>query len=183
LLGGRKVTSILGLERGRVELTPFQHGWAQLFDEEAVRLRQLCGSRIEQIEHVGSTAIPGMPAKPIIDMMAAVPTMALGESLISLIESNGYEYRPEDSWSERVFLANGPRSCRTHHLSLTVTDSEYWRDHLLFRDYLRKNPAQMAAYGRLKRDLAERFAADRRAYTEGKYAFVQEVLAAARNAI
>jgi GrpB-like predicted nucleotidyltransferase (UPF0157 family) len=177
------VISILGLERGKVELVPFQTDWAQLFEEEAVRLRQICGSRIGQIEHVGSTAISGMQSKPIIDMMVAVPTMTVGESLISLLESNGYEYRPEDSWSERVFFANGPRSCRTHHLSLTVTDSEYWRDHLLFRDYLRKNPTQMESYGRLKKDLAEKFAEDRRAYTKGKYAFVQQVLAAARNAI
>jgi GrpB-like predicted nucleotidyltransferase (UPF0157 family) len=174
---------MLGLERGKVELVPFQPGWAQLFEEEAARLRQLVGSRIEKIEHVGSTAITGVESKPIIDLMAAVPTMTVGNGLISLLECNGYEYRPEDSWSERVFLANGPRSHRTHHLSLTVTDSEYWRDHLLFRDFLRKTPEQMESYGRLKKDLAERFTADRRAYTRGKYAFVQQVLTAARDAV
>ena len=174
---------MLGLERGKVELVPFQHGWAQLFEEEAARLRQLLGSRIKQIEHVGSTAILGLESKPIIDMMVAVPSMAVGDSLISLLEGNGYEYRPEDSWSERVFLANGPRSRRTHHLSLTTTDSEYWRDHLLFRDYLRKTPRQMEAYALLKKELAERFAVDRRAYTEGKYAFVQQVLTMARDAV
>lgn len=174
---------MLGLERGKVELVPFQSGWARLFEEEADRLRQLVGSRIEQIEHVGSTAIPGMESKPIIDLMAAVPTMTVGNSLIPLLESNGYQYRPEDSWSERVFFANGPRRCRTHHLSLTVTDSEFWKDHLFFRDCLRKNPAQMESYGRLKKDLAKKFTADRRAYTEGKYTFVQQVLTAARDAV
>ena len=173
---------MLGLERGKVELAPYQPAWAQLYETEAARLRRLLGSQIEQIEHVGSTAIPGMCSKPIIDLMAAVPTMAVANSFISVLESNGYEYRPEDSWSARVFLANGPRSCRTHHLSLTVADSGYWADHLLFRDYLRAHPAQVAAYGRLKRDLADKFAVDRRAYTEGKYAFVQQVLSAARAA-
>jgi GrpB-like predicted nucleotidyltransferase (UPF0157 family) len=171
---------VLGLERGKVKLVSYQVAWGELFEAEAARLRQLLGSGIEQIEHIGATAIPSMDSKPIIDLMASAPNMATANSLIPVLESNGYEYRPEDSWSDRVFLANGPRSCRTHHLSLTVEDSEFWRDHLLFRDYLRAHPERVAAYCALKRELAERFAEDRRAYTEGKNVFVRQVLAEAR---
>jgi GrpB-like predicted nucleotidyltransferase (UPF0157 family) len=174
---------VLGLERGKVQLVPYQPVWPQLFEVEALRLRQLIGSSVEHIEHVGSTAIPGMESKPIIDLMASVPSMATATSLIALLEASGYEFRPEDSWSDRVFLANGPRARRTHHLSFTTMNSGYWKDHLLFRDFLRTNPGHVEAYSRLKRDLARRFPQDRRAYTEAKNEFVTRILVAARAAV
>ena len=162
---------------------PYQPVWPRLFEAEASRLRQLLGSSIEQIEHTGSTAIPGMESKPIIDLMASVASTTIAISLVPVLEASGYEFRPEDSWSERVFLANGPRARRTHHLSLSPMNSEYWKEHLLFRDYLRANADQVQAYNRLKRELARRFAQDRRAYTEAKNEFVTRVLAAARAAV
>lgn len=174
---------VLGLERGKVQLVPYQSAWTEMFEAESARLHRLLGPSIQRIEHVGSTAIPGMESKPIIDLMASVPTMTAANPLIPVLESNGYEYRPEDSWSERVFLANGPRHCRTHHLSLTVENSGFWRDHVLFRDYLRANPRQVAAYCVLKRELAQRFADNRRAYTDGKEHFVHQILVAARAAV
>ncbi|MEO8023696.1 GrpB family protein [Polaromonas sp.] len=173
----------LGLERGKVRLVPYQSVWPELFEAEAARLRFLAGPALERIEHVGSTAISRMDSKPIVDLMACVLDMPAATALIPLFESNGYEYRPDDSWPERVFLARGPRIARTHHLSLTVQDSTFWADHLLFRDYLRENPPEVFAYCALKRDLARRFPDDRRAYTDAKKVFVRRVLLAARGAI
>lgn len=172
----------LGLERGKVRLVPYQAAWPQLFAAEAERVRRLAGPALLRIEHVGSTAVPGVDSKPIIDLMASVADVADALALIPALESGGYEYRPEDSWAERVFLANGPRSARTHHLSLTLEHSAFWADHLLFRDYLRAHAAEAAAYCALKRDLARSFAEDRRAYTAAKEAFVARVLSAARQA-
>lgn len=172
----------VGLERGKVRLLPYQSAWPALFEAEAARLRGLCGPALVRIEHVGSTSIPGVDSKPIVDMMACVRDMRDAVALILLLEANGYEHRPDDSWDERVFLAHGPRSARTHHLSFTTEHSRFWTDHLLFRDHLRTHPAEAAAYCELKRELARRFPEDRRAYTDAKEAFVMRVLSAARNA-
>ena len=148
---------------------------------ESARLYRLLGPAVKQIEHIGSTAIPGMESKPIIDMMASLADMSGSAALIPVLEANGYEYRPDSSLPERIFFANGPRHSRTHHFSLTVEGSRFWDDHLLFRDYLRSNPGTMTAYRAIKQDLAKRFAEDRPSYTRGKEQFVQEILKAARS--
>ncbi len=176
-------STALGLERGKVQLIPYQPIWPELFEIEAARLRCLAGPMLRRIEHVGSTAVPGMDAKPIVDVMASVMAMPDAVALIPFLELNGYEYRPDDSWAERVLLVNGPRTCRTHHLSLTVEHSAFWSDHLFFRDRLRANEGDAAAYCALKRDLAHRFSQDRRAYTAAKEAFVLQVLSKARSAV
>jgi GrpB-like predicted nucleotidyltransferase (UPF0157 family) len=172
----------LGLERGKVRLVPYQAIWPVLFQAEADRLRHLSGATLVRVEHIGSTAIPGVDSKPILDLMASVEDMSAAAALIPVLERNGYEHRPEDSWAERVFLAHGRRTARTYHLSLTLEGSAFWNDHLLFREYLLKNSEQAAAYSALKRELARRFSEDRRAYTAAKEAFVTQVLAVALRA-
>ncbi len=174
------VSKMLGLKRGTVQVVPYDLRWPILYSAEVNRLRETLGERIGRAEHVGSTAIPGVDAKPIIDLVVAVSDIEAGAALVPELVLLGYEHRPEDSSSERIFLACGPRACRTHHLSLTTENSPFWVEKMLFRDYLRANPAVALEYCNLKRQLAARFSEDRRAYTAAKLPFVQQVLLLAK---
>jgi GrpB-like predicted nucleotidyltransferase (UPF0157 family) len=131
------------------------------------------------IEHAGSTAIAEMDAKPIIDLMAAVPSLARAAGLVPVLEGRGYEHRGDGGTPGRLFFAKGPASRRTHHLSLAEPTPACWRETLLFRDYLRAHPAAAGAYCRLKHGLAAQHPSDRGAYTGGKAAFVRDILARA----
>lgn len=172
----------LGLARGTVRLVPYDPAWRDLFLAEAARLRAALGDRLLAVDHVGSTSIPGMDAKPVLDMMGAVASLAEAERLAPLVEALGYELRPDPEIPERRFFVRGRTTRRTHHFSLVEPTSAYWRDTLLFRDWLRAHPEAAEEYRALKHDLAVRYARDRQAYTSGKGAFVQAVLERARAA-
>jgi GrpB-like predicted nucleotidyltransferase (UPF0157 family) len=127
------------------------------------------------IEHVGSTAVPGLPAKPIIDLAVALAGLDRADAAGLRLVGAGYERQPAGDFTGRVFMARFVEGRRHAHLSLTTLDSEFWRLHLLFRDRLREDPALAAEYEALKRRLAARHRADRQAYVEGKTAFVARV--------
>lgn len=167
---------MVGLERGVVELEPHDPAWERHYREEVERLRAIAGDRLLDFEHVGSTAIPGIPAKPIVDLLAVVADLEAARNLVPVLEANGYEHRPDTSVPDRLFFARGPRSNRTHYLSLTERDSECYREQVAFRDHLRENPNVAAEYARLKRDLAAAHADDRDEYTARKAGFIRRVL-------
>jgi len=173
---------MIGLARGTVRVMPHQATWSRLFEEEAANLQTAMGEPALLIEHVGSTAIEGMDAKPIIDLMVAVPSLAHATALVPVLEGLGYEDRGDGGAPGRLFLAKGPPSRRTHHLSLAEPTSAFWREKLRFRDYLRSHPEAAEAYRQLKRGLAARHPSDRGAYTDGKEAFVKDILVAAMQA-
>jgi GrpB-like predicted nucleotidyltransferase (UPF0157 family) len=170
---------MIGLPRGTVQVVPYQAAWPRLFEDEAAHLRAALSEPALLIEHVGSTAIEGMVAKPIIDLMVAVASLEQAATLVPMMERLGYEYRGDGGAPERLFFAKGPPSRRTHHLSLAELTSAFWRETLLFRDYLRSHPAAAEAYRQLKHGLAAQHPSDRGAYTAGKEAFVKDILAAA----
>ena len=97
-----------GLERGTVELVAHDPDWQREYAAEVERLEALVGERVTAFGHVGSTAIEGLAAKPIIDMLAVVDDLAAATDLVSVLESLGYEHRPNDDVSGRLFLAKGP---------------------------------------------------------------------------
>lgn len=167
---------MVGVERGTVRLEPHQPAWKWAYREEVERLQAIVGDRIEAFEHVGSTAVEGVVAKPIVDMLAVVDNLDEAEKLRPVLESAGYEYRPNDDVPDRLFFAKGPRTNRTHYLSLTERDSNCYRASVAFRDYLRENPDTATRYAELKRKLAAAHADDRAAYTEAKSSFVRAVL-------
>ncbi len=169
---------MIGLARGIVQIVPYEETWPALFCQEAERLRFELGRAIGAIEHVGSTAVPGLSAKPIIDMMAAVVSLPAARELIPPLEQIGYEHRPDDTVPGRLFFAYGPHSSRSYHLSLTEPDSSFWREHICFRDYLRNHPSEAADYAQLKQRLAVRFADDRNGYTAAKTEFITRILEA-----
>ncbi len=169
---------MIGLKRGMVELLPYTAEWRRLFEEENARLRAAVGSYVLDIQHVGSTAIPGMTAKPIIDIGIAVMDFEEAQVCISPIEQLGYEYRGEQGVPRRHYFVKGDP--RTHHIHMNEIGSRDWKDQLFFRDYLIQHPDLAREYAELKNELARRFPTDREAYLEGKAPFVDRVLRMAR---
>ena len=165
---------MLGLERGTVRLAPYTPEWPRLFEEERRRIEEAVGGHALAVEHVGSTSVPGLPAKPIIDIMLAVRELSEVEHCVAPIERLGYVYKGENGLPERHFFAKGEP--RTHHIHLVRIDGDHWRKHLLFRDYLRQHPTLAQEYAALKRRLAEQYHSDRAAYTDAKNPFITRVL-------
>ena len=165
---------MIGLEKGTVKLAPHTELWHQLFGEEEARLRDAIGEHVVAIEHVGSTAICGLSAKPIIDIAAAAREVSDAERCVRPLENIGYQYRGENGIVGRYYFVKGEP--RTHHLHMVGVSSDFWKNHLLFRDYLRKHREVAEEYERVKRDLAIQHERDREAYTEGKSRFIEEVL-------
>ena len=165
---------MLGLPKGMVKLMPHSEVWHQLFAEEDARLRDAVGEHLVAVEHVGSTSICGLSAKPIIDVAVAVREIADVEKCIVPIEGIGYRYRGEHGIPGRHYFVKGEP--RTHHLHMVELDSDFWRSHLLFRDYLRQHSEVAEEYERLKNELAQKYEENREAYTEGKAAFIENVL-------
>jgi GrpB-like predicted nucleotidyltransferase (UPF0157 family) len=157
-----------------VRLAPYSSEWPKLFDKEKKLLRSLIGKYVIDIQHIGSTAIPGMMAKPIIDIGIAIAQFEEGERCIKPIESLGYQYKGENGIPKRHYFAKGVP--RTHHIHMLEIDSDEWKKHIAFRDFLRGNEEMAGKYAQLKRRLAEEFKTDRLAYTEGKSEFVNTVL-------
>jgi GrpB-like predicted nucleotidyltransferase (UPF0157 family) len=168
--------AVFGLARG-VRLVPHDPRWAQAYGREAERLRQALGAHALEIAHIGSTAVPGLLAKPLLDIMVAITSLEQRGVVIPLLERIGYEFRPHDALPERLFFIAGAPEARRVNLSLAAWDSAYWRDHLAFRDILRARPEVADAYAHLKADLAARYPDDRLAYTAAKGEFVASVLA------
>jgi GrpB-like predicted nucleotidyltransferase (UPF0157 family) len=164
----------------RVRLNSYDCDWPRRYTDEASLLRDILGSEILGLEHIGSTAIPEMPAKPTIDLLLAVSSYDRFLPLVEQLDDIGYLYTPSseaDKIGRRVFR-KGPKDMakpRTHHLHVTKAGSYYWQRIIAFRNYLRDHPAEAAAYADLKRDLVSEFAHDSRQYTAGKHNFVTAI--------
>lgn len=166
----------LGLESGTVRVAPYNSIWPSLFAAEAERLRQrfaLAGLPVV-LEHTGSTAVPGLAAKPILDILAGYPEGAAVAAYISVLIRADYSHRGEQGIPGRQFFRRG--NPRAYHLHLAAIDSPFCHDHLTFRDRLRTDNALRDAYADLKRDLAARFPRNREAYIGAKESFVNGVL-------
>ncbi len=171
-------SAFIGLRPRQVRLVPYDPAWPAAYEREAQRLRRALGDRVLATAHIGSTAVPGMSAKPLLDLMAAIPTLDTVAELEPLLTALGYVFHPRDSIPDRHFFIAGDSELRRVNLSLVEPDSAFWRDHLAFRDALRTQPETAANYARLKRELATIFPDDRLAYTDAKGEFVRRVLAA-----
>jgi len=162
-----------------VELVEYDPAWPEQFAEERDRIAAAVGPAALVIEHIGSTAVAGMPAKPIIDIMVGVADIERSGQAVAALIDLGYDYAPEfesDIPERRYFYRGIPH---THHVHMVEQTSDFFGQHLAFRDHLRAHPEAAAEYARLKRGLAARFRNDRDAYTEGKRSFVETVVEAA----
>lgn len=171
---------MLGLKRGTVKLTEAHEEWARLFGIEKELLKKTFGDRIIAIEHVGSTSIPGVPAKPLLDMNVAVSSLddTYIQEFVVPLENLGYHYMHK--FPDRHFFAKGPEALRTHHLNLVTQDSEEWQNSILFRDFMRHNKLARDEYAALKQKLAKQFADDRASYTKAKEEFIQNIISQAK---
>jgi len=165
---------MIGLEKGTVRLDPYTDEWERIFKEEAARLQAALGSDILDIQHVGSTSIPGMTAKPIIDIAIAVRNIKDASVCIAPVEELGYEYKGENGIPGRLFFAKG--SPRTHHIHINEMGSRGWQNQILFRDYLILHPDFAREYAHLKLELAQRYPTDRQSYLDCKAPFIERVL-------
>jgi GrpB-like predicted nucleotidyltransferase (UPF0157 family) len=163
-----------------VEIVDYDPRWPLLFEEEARRLRAaLDRSLIVGLEHFGSTAIPALSAKSIIDILVAVRSLADAQAtFVEALQNLEYVYWADNPRKDRMFFVKGMPpfgSRRSHHVHVTEPDGELWQ-RLAFRDYLRAHPEEAATYERLKRQLAAKHRTDREAYTEAKSAYVEAVM-------
>jgi GrpB-like predicted nucleotidyltransferase (UPF0157 family) len=163
-----------------VEVVDYDPSWPRWYEEERDRIAAAIGDSALAIEHVGGTAVPGLPAKPVIDLMVGVEDIERAGPAVAGLINLGYEYIPEleSQLPDRRYFRRG--TPETHHVHMVPVSSDYWSEHLLFRDYLRSHPQAAEEYGKLKRGLADRFRLDRDAYRAGKLPFIATVVAAAR---
>ena len=166
-----------------IVIVPYDPNWVKLFQAEAKAIANILATKlITRIEHFGSTSVPNLPAKLIIDLLIKVSSLTEAkETAIEPLESLGYAYWANNPDPKRMFFVKGlpPNSPRTHHLHLVESDSILW-ERLLFRDYLRQYPEEAAHYARLKYRLADEFKSDRKAYTQGKTDYIQSVMSQAK---
>jgi GrpB-like predicted nucleotidyltransferase (UPF0157 family) len=165
------------MESEPIVIVPYDPAWPEMFSAEREVLSRAL-SRDAVVEHIGSTAVPGLAAKPIIDIMIGVTDLALVEERIADLEALSYEYVPEyeAELPERRYFRKPARHPRSHHLHAVVLGSEFWTRHLAFRDFLRAHPAVASEYAELKLALSSRHRRARSAYTEAKTPFIEAVL-------
>lgn len=166
-----------------IELSAPDPDWPRRFEEEAASLRTILhDDLLIGLEHIGSTAVPELPAKPIIDIMGVITDLSgARERLVGPLQAAGYAFWADNPATDRLFFVKGlPPSAprRTHHLHLMEAGPAVHR-HLAFRDYLRAHPEEARRYAALKAKLAERFRTDREAYTDAKAAYIESVVAKA----
>ncbi|WP_433796301.1 GrpB family protein [Actinoplanes sp. CA-252034] len=162
-----------------IEIVPYDSGWPAAFDRQRARVEAVLKPWIAgPVEHIGSTSIPGMSAKPIIDMAARTPdyqhTVGLAEAMAGI----GWVHAPEpgDEQARKWSFCFPDIARRTHHLHIFEVDADSWQSLLTFRDHMRTHPGDAAEYGRLKTLLAAADAHDRPRYRAAKAPFIRDLL-------
>ncbi len=159
-----------------IEIVPADPGWPQRFERERALLEEAIAPWLTgAVHHVGSTAVPGLAAKPVIDILAGVESLDASRACFERLEALGYSYAPYRPDEMHWFCKPSPAH-RTHHLHLVPTGSRRFEDELAFRDALRADDTLARAYERLKRELAAEHRDDREAYTAAKAGFIERAL-------
>jgi len=174
------VSSEASEDQAPVKIVAYDSSWPDKFRAEEQYLSEALSEwLVAAIEHVGSTAVPGLAAKPVIDVMVPVESLEVSRPAIDLLVQSGYTYYPYKGDIMHWFCKPSP-AYRTHHVHLVPFGSALWHDRLAFRDALRRSSELAAAYAELKQSLAARYEFDREAYTEAKGPFVERVLSQLR---
>ena len=153
----------------------YNPNWPAAFESLRSRIAMALGTLAQRIEHVGSTAVPGLAAKPVIDLDVLLRSTEDLPLAIRRLAELGYVHQGNLGIAEREAFAAPPGQA-AHHLYVCPPESAEFRRHLALRDYLRTHPAEARSYGELKRELAARYAEDRAAYIEAKRLFVEELV-------
>lgn len=178
---------MIGLKRGTVRLTAHSSEWEEEAERTKAKLRQILGDTITGIEHIGSTSILNIKAKPIIDIVLAVNDFEDILKFNDKLEQNGFFYRPKSDIDDQILFACGSYYTglgdeQTHFIHVVLTESEQWQNYINFRDYLNAKPEVARKYEKLKVALSEKFFEDagREKYRQGKNALITQILKEAR---
>lgn len=158
----------------KVIVVPYDEEWKTQFEVEAQALRGIFGEDIITVHHIGSTSVPGLGAKPVIDILPVVPDLTRVDQYNSVMSALGYEAKGENGLPGRRYFQKGGDD-RTHHVHIYKQGNPEIERHLAFRDYLRAHPEEAARYGELKTALANRFPYDVSSYIEGKHKMATEI--------
>jgi GrpB-like predicted nucleotidyltransferase (UPF0157 family) len=156
------------------ELSDYDANWPRIFERESDLIAEALGDQLVDISHIGSTSIPGLRAKPIIDILAAVESFAPMDHYNEVLGPLGYHHQPQENEDERIFFWKGIP--RTHHLHVVEYATWEHQRHLIFRDYLRAHPDIARWYEQVKQELSSAFKGNRPAYTKGKTAFIKSIM-------
>ncbi len=171
------VTHSLGLAHDQVKISPYNADWPVQFDlEKPAIIKCVQDFQYRDVQHIGSTSIPGLCAKPIIDIAAAIPSFDHVETIKLNLAKLGYAHIPGRGTAFREFFAKGPEDCRTHYLHLTLCPSDEWNRLLRFRYRLHTSDSLRDEYAALKQQLAREFPTDRIAYNHAKAEFIEKCL-------
>ena len=169
----------LGTQTGYVEIAEYSPDWPLVFEREAAAILEACSPWVTEVHHVGSTSVPRLAAKPILDMMPIVAGPVEGHEAVPLMTALGYLYDGEGGIPGRFYfdkIVDGRTVAHVHMLPEGHPDA--WK-HLVFRDHLRSHPDAAREYERLKRELASKYRDHRRIYTESKADFISAIIDAA----
>ena len=167
---------VIGLQRKKVKLLPYNPAWKKLYKKEEKFLRSVIGKQVLDIQHVGSTSIPGVKAKPIIDIAIGVKNLKSGKKCIKPLEKLGYEHKGGAGIKGRHFFAKGSEKNRTHYVHIVKLNGRFWKNCILFRDYLQKHKRTIKKYNELKEKLAKKYKDNRKKYTAQKHSFIQGII-------
>ena len=170
---------------GSILVCDYDPVWPVMFEHERTCLHDVLGARVLTIEHVGSTSVPGLAAKPIIDLLVGVHSLSEARACcIEPLQALGYTYVPqyESLLPGELFFRKGPPGPWTHHVHMMEPANPRWQGFLLFRDYLRGHPEIVSAYANVKKALALVFGEDMAGYRNAKHPFIQRVMANAQAA-
>jgi GrpB-like predicted nucleotidyltransferase (UPF0157 family) len=167
---------MLGLKNGIIKLVDFSPTWALEFKKEKAILQKKIGQYIKSIEHIGSTSIKNIKAKPIIDLMIGLKDFNDITKCSKILESSGYINKGEYGIPNRIFFTKSKHDITTHHLHVVQYGSDFWNKHIRFRDLLNNNDDLKTKYEKLKERLKEKHKDNRDLYTSGKSDFINEVL-------
>lgn len=165
---------MLGLPRGEVFLVPWSAEWVKEFEMEKKRIEEVIGQYIVNVHHIGSTAVNGLSAKPIIDIAIEINHFLDGEQCVTALQGLGYSYRGVNVLPERHYFSKGEP--RTHQIHMYQTGNRYLLEQINFRDYLRSNELARSEYQQLKLNLSNENKNDKHKYAEGKTDFVMSIL-------
>ena len=160
-------------EKQGVKVVPHNPEWKKMYEQEKEVLKAILGGLLLEVYHIGSTSIPDICAKPVIDVLPVVKDITKVDNLNEQFEAQGYEGKGEFGLPGRRYFVKGEPQ-RTHHIHIYETGNPEVIRHLAFRDYMRTHPQEARAYSDLKEKLAHQFANDRDAYIDGKDSFVKE---------
>ena len=175
-----KRSGFMALKRGTVELEEYNTKWAKEYEKEEKLLKKLLGKRIVEIHHIGSTSIPGLMAKPVIDILLVVDDLDHISEIEEILKDYDYENRGPQGVEDRMFFAKGPEDARTHYIHFTTKNSNTYVNQLYFKRYLLEHEDYLKKYCDLKKQLAEKYPTERKKYTSGKNDFITEVIKLAK---